>query len=157
MLNKNFFANTLFLFLIVCVCSCSPKVRPNYTSEVNFIYKENNEVFVVSSIGYGSNKTDATVNAQKSAFTVVLFRGVPGSDLNVPLIDNENEARSKHSNYFKKFFDEGKYKSFMLLSEEMSDVTSESGQKKIKLKIKINHNSLRKDLETNQIIRKFGF
>lgn len=153
----NKYTTCLFLTLLFLCGACAPKVRPNYTAEVNFLYKESNEVFSVSSVGYGSNKADAIQNAQKSAFTVVIFRGVPGSDVTISMVENESDARSKHSSYFKKFYDEGRYKSFMLHSEETSDLSTENGQKKITIKVKINHSALRKDLELNQVIRKFGF
>jgi len=68
-----------------------------------------------------------------------------------------DEASSKHSAYFKKFFDEGNYKTFMMSSTESSNLINMKGTKKITVDVKINYNSLRKDLEQNQLIRKFGY
>jgi hypothetical protein len=146
----------LFAFVILGLQSCSPKVVP-YSGEVNFIYKEAQGTIGLKSIGYGKNLQEAIIDAQKNSFNILFFKGIPGTELNIPLIDNENDAKSKHSDYFKKFFDQGNYKSFIMSSTESSNLMKIKGGKKITIDLKINYNSLRKDLEQNQITRKFGY
>jgi len=136
--------------------SCSPKLLP-YSGEVNFVSKEATGVITVKSIGYGKNQNLAVIDAQKNAFRIILFKGLPGTEINVPLIDNESEAFSNNKKYFDKLFDQGFYKSFMMSSIESSNLIKVEGGNKIAVDIKINYNSLRKDLEQNQVIRKFGF
>jgi hypothetical protein len=121
------------------------------------LYKEAQGTIGVKAIGYGENQESAVEDAQKSAFKILLFKGIPGTELNIPLIQNENEATSKNSNYFKKLFDEGYYKTFLMSSTESSNLIKIKGNKKITVDMKINYNSLRKDLENNLIIRKFGY
>ena len=147
--------SSIVLLIILILSSCSPKLN-SYSGEVNFLYKEAQGTIVVKSIGYGKNQTEAVVDAQTNAFKVLLFRGIPGTELNIPLIDNENNAKSKHADFFKSFFDEGIYKTFMMSSIESSNLIKMKGIKKISLDIKINYNSLRKELEQNQLVRKFG-
>lgn len=147
---------SLYFILILGLYSCSPKLQPN-TSEVNFIYKDAQGTIAVKSTGYGKNRTETVSDAQKNAFKLILFRGLPGTELNVPLIDNENDVKSKHAEYFKNFFDYGYYKTFMMSSIENSNLIKVKGGSKISIDVKINYNSLRKDLEGNGIIRKFGF
>jgi hypothetical protein len=145
-----------FLFVITLgLQSCSPKLQP-YSAEVNFIYKEATGTIAVKSTGYGNNQTDAVSDAQKNAFKVILFKGLPGTELNIPLIENENEAKLKHSDYFKEFFDDYNYKTFMMSSTESSNLIKMKGLNKITVDVKINYNSLRKDLEQHKLIRKFG-
>lgn len=146
----------ILIIAIVGLHSCSPKLQ-SYSAEVNFLYKEAQGTIAVKSTGYGKNQTDAVLDAQKNAFNVLLFKGLPGTELNVPLIENENEAKSKHAAYFKKFFDEMNFKTFMMSSTESSNLIKMKGTKKIIVDVKINYNSLRKDLEQNQLIRKFGY
>jgi hypothetical protein len=146
----------LGIVAILGLHSCSPKIQP-YSGEVNFLYKEAQGTIAVQSTGYGKNQTDAVADAQKNAFKILLFKGLPGTELNVPLIENENDAKSKHSEYFKKFFEQGNYKTFMMSSTESSNLIKMKGSKKITVDVKINYNSLRKDLEQNQVIRKFGY
>jgi hypothetical protein len=153
---KNTLKSILFIIIILGLHSCSPKLQP-YSGEVNFLYKEAQGTIAVKSTGYGKNQMEAVADAQKNAFKVLLFKGLPGTELNVPLIENENDSKSKHEDYFKKFFDQGNYKTFMMSSNESSNLIKMKGTKKIIVDVKINYNSLRKDLEQNQLIRKFGF
>lgn len=144
------------LIAILGLHSCSPKIAP-YSGEVIFLNKKNQGVIIVESNGYGKNLNHALVDAQINAFKVLMFKGLPGSDLNVPLIENEKKASIKHKAYFNEFFDGGNYKSFMMSSIESSDLIKIRGGKKISMEVVINYNSLRRDLEQNQIIRKFGY
>jgi hypothetical protein len=143
-------------FYSLFIQNCSPKIQ-SYSAEVNFLYKEAQGTIGVKAIGYGKNQESAVEDAQKSAFKILLFKGIPGTELNIPLIQNENEATSKNSNYFKKLFDEGYYKTFLMSSTESSNLIKIKGNKKITVDMKINYNSLRKDLENNSITRKFGY
>lgn len=153
---KNIKKSILGLIVILGLHSCSPKLQP-YSGEVNFLYKEAQGTIAVKSTGYGKNQTEAVADAQKNAFKVLLFKGLPGTELNVPLIENENDAKSKNSEYLNKFFEQGYYKTFMMSSTESSNLIKMKGTKKITVDVKINYNSLRKDLEQNQLIRKFGY
>jgi hypothetical protein len=103
---KNKLKSILGIIVILGLHSCSPKLQP-YSGEVNFLYKEAQGTIAVKSTGYGKNQTEAVADAQINAFKVLLFKGLPGTELNVPLIENENDAKSKHSDYFKKFFEQG--------------------------------------------------
>lgn len=148
--------STLSLIIILEFHSCNPKIQ-SYAAEVNFLHREAQGVISVKSTGYGKNQIEAVADAQINAFKVLLFKGLPGTELNLPLIENENDAKSKHSDYFKKFFEQGIYKTFIMSSTESSNLIKVNGTKKISADIKINYNSLRKDLEQHQLIRKFGY
>jgi hypothetical protein len=146
----------LYISLILGLHSCSPKIQTN-SGEVNFMYKEAQGTIVVKSIGYGINQSEAVISAEKNAFKVILFRGLPGTELNVPLITNEGEVTSKHAEYFNNLLEQGNYKSYMMSSIISSNLVKLKGTKKITVDIKINYNSLRKSLEQSQIVRKFGY
>lgn len=147
---------SLFIITLLGFFSCSPQVKP-YSAEVNYINKEAAGTITVKSTGYGKNKEKAMIDAQKNAFRVILFKGLPGTQLNVPMVDNENEARSKNTAYFEKFFDQEFYKTFIMSSTQSSNLEKVKGGKKINVDLKINYNALRSDLEQNKVIRKFGF
>lgn len=153
-------ANIIIILItaIVGLHSCSPKLQPQgYSATVEFLYKEDAGTIAVKSSGYGKKKENAIGDAQRNAFNVILFKGIPGTDLNVPLVENESEAKSKHGDYFKKLLDQGDYNKYMMSSAFNSEPAKVKGGVWVSLDIKINYNSLRKDLEQNQIIRKFGF
>jgi hypothetical protein len=136
--------------------NCSQKIIP-FSAEVNFLNKDAQGTIEVISFGYGSDFESAIIDAEKNAFKVLLFRGIPGTELNVPLINNELEAKTKNKEYFNNFFEEGYYKTFIMTSNVSSDLIKLKGSKKLSVNLKINYNSLRKNMEQNNIIKKFGF
>lgn len=150
MKTLNFFP--IFLIVII-VGGCTTARNKQYTAEVEMIYKETGAI-AVKSVGYGNNRVNATADAQKNAFQVILFRGLPDSS---PLVENEGVAKVKSRDYFYEFFEKAQYKTFMMSSTESTNLISIKGGYKISVDVKINLNALRKDLEQNQVIRKFGF
>ncbi len=136
--------------------SCSPKLYP-YSPEVNYLYKESQGTIAVRSSGFGKNRIEAIADAERSAFKTIMLFGLPGTELNVPIIENGDQMMKNKKKYFTEFFDESKYRNFVMSSIESSDLMKVKGGKKLTVDIKINYNSLRKDLEQNQIIRKFGY
>jgi hypothetical protein len=151
--------------IIVCFCalwlfSCSHKVQQQqqpYSAQVTFLNKDETGTITVNSKGFGKDQNSAILNAQSNAFNIIFFKGIPGTDLNVPLIENENDAKTKYPEYFNKFFDQGNYQSFLMSSTLSEDPAKSKGGVYCSVDLKINYNSLRKDLEQNNIIRKFGF
>lgn len=148
----------ILIVAIIVLQGCSTKLQHrDYSATVEFIYKENTGTIAVKSSVYAKNRENAIEDAQRNAFNVILFKGIPGTDLNVPLVENESEAKSKHGDYFKKLLDQGDYNKYMMSSAFNSESAKVKGGIWVSLDIKINYNSLRKDLEQNQIVRKFGF
>lgn len=127
------------------------------TGEVNYISSSEKGTIMVSAAGYGKSKPDAINNAETSAFKNLIFRGIPGSQYQLPIVPNEAEARKQHNTYFENLLANGKYKSFMMLSEELSAFSpANKNQKNILMKVKINVDALRRDMEQQGVVRKFG-
>ena len=154
-LNLLFKGLGMIIFLII-LTNCSYKTLP--TASVNLI-SGNNEVITLRAIGFGFNTEDAIQDAEKNAFNVILFRGLPGSEVKVGLVGtNETTQIEKNQDYFLKFFKGQRYKTFVMSSIPTSDLIIKKGSKKsIAVDIKINVVALKRDLEQNNIIRKFGF
>lgn len=134
---------------------CSPKVTQG-SLEVNYISSIDGTV-TLRVIGDGSNQK-ALESAEKKAFDVLLFRGVPGSPERLAMVgSNEIDEKAKNSAYFDRFFTEKRYKSFVMAAIPTSAAYKESGAKKSAFDIKVNTAALRTDLEQNNIIRKFGY
>lgn len=136
--------------------SCSKKILP--TSEVNFL-SGNDGTITMRAVGNGANQQEASSEAEKNAINVLLFRGLPESEQKIALIGtNESEEIEKHKQYFEKFYAQKRYKTFIMSSIPVSDFAKQNGGiKSLTLDIKVNLVALRKDLEQNNIIRKFGF
>lgn len=144
-----FVISAAFLFF-----SCKPI---SYSSEVIFQAKENAGIYIVRSFGYAKKSNDAVLEAEKNAFKVLLFKGLPGSDLSVPLIENESSSISQHKSFYDKFFDGGGYRSFIMNRNDSYTPKKVKNGYRSEVTIKINIASLRRELEQNQVIRKFGF
>ncbi len=144
------------LILLTTTYSCSIKTFP--TAEVNYV-SGNEGTIIMRSVGVGSNQMEAIADAEKSAINVILFRGLPESVQKIALIGtSESEEMDKHKDYFKQFYDQKRYKTFIMSSIPVSDLIKQNGgQKIIAADVKVNLVALRKDLEQNNIIRRFGF
>lgn len=101
-----------------------------------------------------SNDSSITLNItdQKPEYAAIyhlLFRGIPNSNQTTPLISTSEEATEKQfPEYFKKLFNENRYKTF---------VTSSSKNSNGSQRVVVNTRALRLDLEQNSIIRRFGY
>lgn len=143
------------IFIVLSVNSC----RTIYPSaEANYLSGDEQTV-TVRSVGLGNNEEKAIVNAEQKVFDVLFFRGLPESKQKLPMVgSDEKNEKSKHKDYFDKFYDGKRHKTFVMSSIPVSKATGiKSGQKQIAVDVKINLWSLRNDLETFGVVRKFGY
>lgn len=119
--------------------------------------KDEAGTITLNSKGFGKNDNAAVLDAQENAFNIILFKGIPGTEMNVPLIENENSAKAKFEEYFNVFFKNGFYHKFLMSSALSEAPYKVKRGKACSVDLKINFNALRIDLEQNNIIRKFGF
>ncbi len=136
---------------------CAKKIQAEYSAEVTLQSNDHDGTMTVRCFGYGNNNQTAISNAQKNALSVLLFKGLPGSELRVPLVDNEYESKNSNPTYYKNLFENGYSNTFIMSSDIISPLVDYNNTKRLIVNIKININSLRRDLETNKIIRKFGY
>ena len=144
----------LFLFLIPWVVTCAiAQDKVNFQSEAD-------NIITLRVTAYGKKAENAIVNAERAAIQAILFRGIPGSKIvSNPLVGtDEIEIQKEHSDYFSSFFQNGRYRSFVLSNVPVSDFGKDITKKKcITVDVKINIQGLRIDLEKQGVIRKFGF
>jgi len=151
----------VFLILIpfLFCCQLTQAQKKTVTAEVNFL-SESTGIISVRSIGYGKNKAEAIDNAEIIAMDVLLFRGIPESTQKDPVIGvNSDDVKSKNKEYFDNFYGGKQYKSFIMSAIPTTEdlIKNKGGKKSIAVDIKINTKALRLDLESKNIIRKFGF
>lgn len=143
----------LSFLAITFLFSCSHKSMPS-TAKVNYLSSSDGTI-TMRAIGIGANKDAAISDAEKNAFEVLFFRGLPESEQKIALIGtNETEEKQKHQTYFDKFYKDQRYKTFLMSSIPTTEL---SNNKSIAVDVKINVTALRRDLEQNNIIRKFGY
>ncbi len=143
----------LLIGLVFLGCN-SPK---SFTGETTYKGSSEKGTVLLSTAGYGQSKALALENAEINAFKVLLFKGVPGSQYNIPMIKDEAKARQQYQSFFEQFFDGQGYKTFLMISKPTSKYDPLTNRSKnLKADIKINVQSLRKTLEKEGVIRKFG-
>lgn len=127
------------------------------SAEVNFL-SGTEQTITVRAVGIGINEKKAIINAEQKVFDVLFFRGLPESAQKLPMVGNdESSKKAKHKDYFDKFYDGKRHKTFVMSSIPVSGLTKVKEGKMISVDVKINLSSLRSDLETFGVIRKFGY
>lgn len=160
----------LVAFVFVQCKTVQVSYFPN--AELVFLQSEGDQL-TLQTLGYGTTEQNAVLNAQISAFDNIFFRGIPNSPYNNPLIGmDENGIKSKYRNYFQGLYGRQRLLNFINAFNVIASDKTVVLAKKIKKKgiqqgkvksiaafieITINIKSLRKDLETNDLIRPFGY
>ncbi len=144
----------LVVYLLFTLISCKT-VYPSAT--VNYL-SGNEQTLTVRSVGIGKNEEEAISNAEQNVFDVLLFRGLPESNQKITLIgSDEHSEKIKHKNYFDQFYEGKRYKTFIMSSLPVSNLTKTKSGKMISVDVKVNLSALRNDLESFGVIRKFGY
>ncbi len=130
---------------------------PAAMGQVSYLYGGNGTITVRTS-GTGKNEAEASAEAARAAFYMLLYRGIPGSDAPTALIDiPEQEAQRKHTAYLERLMD-SRYQTFITNAAPVGDVVKgKKHTRSLMMDMTINLQALRKDLEDNKVIRKFGF
>lgn len=141
------------LGLLLAVVGC--KSKPSYDiAHLSLISEQKGEIVLRS---YAQQNKDAIQKAQILAIETILFRGIPNSAYNLPLVENRAEALANHAKYFNHLLNEGYYKTFIISSSNVEALKDAKNDKLMILNIGINYHALRRDLEQNGVIRKFGY
>ncbi len=118
-----------------------------------------NGSITVESIGFGKNKAESEIDSKSSALYAVIFRGIAGSQYNIPMIKDEGLAEANET---VKEILETNFNSFISSAELISAEKKNRKLDKIKglevvERITINCDGLRRYLEQKNVIRKFGY
>ena len=150
-MKKKYFIITLSLILIGC------KSVEDYGSNVSIVNKYDSFSYSFSGQGFSNKMDDCQSEAEKNIFEVILFRGISGSDLQNPLIEDEQKSKENNKEFFNNFFEKKYYRNFISSKVEMIENTkpTKCGYTCL-IKFSVNLNSLKTNLEQNGIIRKFG-
>jgi hypothetical protein len=132
----------------------------NYNYEIQFIRTglEGTELFKVFS--YCKKEKDCFEAAKIDAIKAIMFKGIPGSGLNRPLISDPG-AEDKYRDYFQTFFNQnGKYLNFVSISNDGSieddDRLKVGNRLKIGVVVSVQKANLRRELEAAGIIKKLS-
>ncbi len=124
------------------------------TAEVEFVEAASNTITLIST-HRAENQQTAIVYAEVNALENLLFRGIPGSNQENPLIEDEKNAFKKHNEFLKRLLDQGTYRQFMIASENDS-TQQQNNSVEVRQLVTIDLKALRKHMESNGVIRSFG-
>lgn len=145
------------LFLLGAI-ACKTRAYPP-TGEVRFLQALNPGEFSLEATGYGRSYEDAEWDTYKTAFSALLFKGITGhSSLQRPMVEDEAKARSSHGRYFHNFFEQRGYLQFVTQKGAVSRLgKADDGRNKTVTRVfSVNLDALRRELEKQEIVRKFG-
>lgn len=151
--------NFLALVFLISVAACSPRITS--VPSVAFVSRDAQGLVTLTATGHGANQQDRERSAQKAAFETLLFKGLPNADasaVRLPMIENETDSRTAHSSFFKKFFEEGGMATHVQAMTAAGSAKLASGQQLAQsFSMKINYDALRRQLEQEGVLRKFGY
>lgn len=147
---KHLFLTGLLALAIACNSS------KTMTGEVNYSGTSEPGTILLTAAGYGATRIAATGNAETNAFNNLIFHGIPGSQQRLPMVSDEKTARREHAAYFQQLLDHQGYKAFLMVSDPQSGFDLTPTGKNLLVKIKINVDALRRDMEQQGVLRKFG-
>ncbi|WKN45253.1 hypothetical protein [Tunicatimonas pelagia] len=144
----------LFLLGVLLVSACKTPLK---TTDVSLTGSYDRNTLQMSATGYGETEEDAEMDAYRRALDAVMFRGFPqeGSSVRDPLIMDKAKAVANHEDFFDKLYSERLLEEF-ILSSSSAGKQKQGGQYESKQNISFNLRLLRKRLQDEGIIRKFG-
>lgn len=154
-MNNNYPLVTV-LILLTALVACSKKIDYLQTSEVKFLNSPHSGNVTVEAIGYGDQIQVAEANATLNAFQTIMFQGLPAfSGLSTPMIPDRSKV---DQSILERFFDRNEYSEFLTSQEEIRILGEYKNPKMYKVSkvVTINYNALRRGLEKNGVVRKFG-
>ncbi|MBP6185121.1 MAG: hypothetical protein KA479_09285 [Saprospiraceae bacterium] len=147
-----------FLFLlstsITYSCSSIRNVPYTRTAEVTKV-KATDRTITVHARTQAGTLGQAINYSERLAMENLLFRGIPQSTQELPMISDEYEATSKYKTYFDWLLSDQGYRRFYIESSVYQNNHSE-GIVFLTQQITIDIEALRKDLEQHNVIRNFG-
>lgn len=152
-MNKIILTTCLLASLLI---SCSPKISIPFqrTGSVEYVEGDKNTI-TVSANGYAATEANAVYYAERNALENILFRGIPNSNQENPMLENEASAYTNNKKALDDLTMNDGYRKFMIQSYR-DQITKQGGAYNLTQIVKFDLQALRKHLESNNLKRKFG-
>lgn len=144
----------LLTLLLFVSCSTTKPVSFHRTGEVECVDKGRTSISLIAS-GQAHTKDIAYEYAVRNAFENLLFKGIPDSNQEKPLVANEHESLKMKSSFYDDLLIKREYQKFIMHSE-LRNSSGKSGSYQSSVFLKIDLGALKVHLEQNDITRKFG-
>lgn len=148
--------NIILAVIILFSISCSPKLNIAYqrNGSVEFVSGDKNTI-TLSSNGYAESEGKAVYYAEINAIENVLFRGIPNSNQENPMIANESQLTNSQKIELENLVQREGYRNFLIQSYRSGGGLNR-GTWNITQIVKLDIQALRKYLEEKSLTRKFG-
>jgi hypothetical protein len=144
-----------FFALALILLGCSKTIIPyERTGKVNAISHEN-AIVVLNSQGKAEQPDKAVYHAERNAFENLLFKGIPNTNQESPMIPNEYQALEANGTVLERLLVNQGYKEFVMDSYT-SQSSASRGVTFVDQVIKIDLRGLRNFLQEEGITKKFG-
>jgi hypothetical protein len=88
-------------FVLIALANC--KSLDEYNSNVQMINKVNSTSYTCRGTGFSKSIDYCKADAEMNVFNVLLFKGFSGTDLQIPLVDNEMKSKNDNEKFIKIF------------------------------------------------------
>jgi hypothetical protein len=155
---KSFFCFVFGLVFFSPIVNSQSYLPGELNGQIVFESAENTGSITVKATGFAKTKAESVNNASAGAMYTLLFRGITGSPNSLPMVPDENGKKNDPA--VLSLLNEG-FAAYITKSLLISEVVKKRKQDGIKGKqttsrLTINTDALRRYLEQNGVIRKFG-
>lgn len=146
----------IFIFLGILFLACSPKLNLQY-QRTGLVTCETHDKMTITLIseGQAENMGKSASFAERNAIENLLFKGIPKSNQEKPMINNESKVRRDNQAFYMNFIENRGFQLY-ITSSTVNDHYVSGGVHVVKQRIEIDLTNLRKHLVTNKIVRGFG-
>lgn len=144
--------------MLVCLgISCSPKLNMQYqrTGLVKSV-KHDRMTIHLTSEARAETAGKAAAFAERNAIENLLYKGIPDSNQERAIIDNEGQVNRQHPNFYEDFIINRGFENYVM-SSNIVDNYNNGGVHFITIQIQVDLNNLRKHLNKTGIIKSFGY
>lgn len=146
----------IILTIVLSSCASVEKVNLPKRGDITFV-SESDGTTTIRVVAAAESYDDAVKEAEVYAIEQIFFRGLANSQQRMPMIGTgESSEKIKNKAFFDVLFEKNRYKSFVPESKTVGSVKYGQGVQ-VEMLVTVDQRSLRRDLESNGIIRKLGY
>lgn len=150
-------ASSVFLLFLVFLTSCATTLPEptayQRTGEVKCLVHDNATISMHVK-AMGSTPSEAQHYADIKAFDNIFYKGIPNSNQEVPMIEEERRTPENDA-FVQNFYHTSKHREYITESSVLK-MSEHQGSTFVDQKVTVHLSALRRYLEENDVIRKFG-
>ena len=144
------------LIIVAIFAACTPQLNMLYQRS-GMVKCESHDKMTITLVSEAQAETlgKAIGFAERNAIENLLFKGIPNSNQEKPMIENESKAMNENGAFLDNFLVNNGYKNY-ITSSTIDDVMQGGSVRLVSQRVIVDITNLRKHLEANSIVKKFG-